>query len=225
MSRVLDNFSRQGDWFKGYEYDKPVHIIGVGATGSFVALQLAKMGVRDLHVWDFDVIEEHNIANQVYGLNDIGKLKVDALAEMIKLQTGLEITTHDEKVTASHKHSLRGVVFVLTDSMSSRKDIFSALKFNPMISLVVETRMSIDCGRIYTINPMRAQEVLPYEKTFYDDSEAEVSFCGSSLSIVNSAMNIASYAVWSIVKDFKALPQTNELLIDYTTNMILSTNW
>lgn len=217
--------NRQGDWFKGEEYNKEVHVIGVGATGSFVAYQLAKMGVKHLHVWDFDHVEEHNVANQIYGIGDIGKYKVEALAERILNDVGLEIVTHTEKVTSAHKPQLKGVVFILTDTMASRKDIFSALKFNMNVSLVVETRMGIDCGRIYVVNPLSVPQTKTYENTFYDDDVAEVSFCGSSLSIMPTAINIASLACWAIIKDYKEMEQDNELLIDYVYNNVIASKF
>lgn len=216
------DFSRQGDWFKGYEFNKPVHIIGVGATGSFVAYQLAKMGVKNIHVWDYDHVEEHNVANQIYGLGNIGDKKVLALQDIIARDTEIVITAHEEKVTAATKDRLQGIVYVLVDSMAARKDIFSALKYNPRIELVVETRMSIDCGRIYTVNPMDRAMVQKYEKTFYGDDVAEVSFCGSSLSIIPTAMNIASLACWSMIKDYKNMLQTYELVLDYSSNNLFT---
>ena len=54
-----------------------IDVIGAGATGSRVVLALAKLGLDNIHVWDFDHVEAHNIANQVFGLADIGKLKID----------------------------------------------------------------------------------------------------------------------------------------------------
>ena len=53
--------------------NKEVHIIGVGAVGSFIALTLAKLGLQKLTIWDFDTVEETNVANQVYTQKDVGK--------------------------------------------------------------------------------------------------------------------------------------------------------
>ena len=41
-----------------------VNIIGVGAVGSYIALQLAKLGIEKLIIWDFDVVDEHNITKK-----------------------------------------------------------------------------------------------------------------------------------------------------------------
>lgn len=62
-----------------------VGIIGVGGTGSSIAEQLVREGVRQFIVVDHDNLEKSNIT-RVYGstLNDIGKNKVDIVEENIK---------------------------------------------------------------------------------------------------------------------------------------------
>ncbi len=75
----------------------PVVVIGAGATGSFAALSLAKMGVRNITVYDFDTVEEHNLPNQFYRQCDIGKPKVIALQEIIAQFEGIQITAKNEK--------------------------------------------------------------------------------------------------------------------------------
>ena len=41
------------------------------------------MGCPVLNIYDFDDVEIHNIPNQYYDTNDLGKLKADALADKI----------------------------------------------------------------------------------------------------------------------------------------------
>lgn len=223
MSR-LTNFSRMGEHFVPHKYEKPVTIIGAGATGSFVALELAKMGVKDITVYDFDVVEEHNVSNQVYAMKHIGMLKVDALAEIIKEQTGTEITTIAERVDGSSY--LKGVVFCLTDTMASRKEIFeSAVRYKPQINLYIETRMGINVGYIYTINPMSPLDTRKYPETLYGDDVAEVSACGSSLSIVTTACTIASLACWNIIRDYKGIATPQEVLFDLENLNMFANRW
>lgn len=220
------NYSRQGEWFEPSKFNFPVHVIGCGATGSFVALQLLKMGVKELHVYDFDVVEEHNVANQVFTLADIGKSKVDAFAELAEncKEVNQQVYAHNEKVDASFRFS--GVVFVLTDTMASRKEIWEeCLRYKPSVKLVIETRMSINCGRIYAVNPMSPDHVKRYEETLYEDKDAEVSFCGSSLSIIPTAMQIASLATWKIIKLHLEKHISNELLIDIENCNLIQTKW
>jgi len=180
---------------------KRVDVIGAGATGSKVVLDLAKLGVENIHVWDFDKVEEHNIANQAFGNADIGKPKVEALSEIVKSLTGTAITAHNERVDGSQE--LGEVVFLLTDTMASRKEIWEAgLKLKLRTMLLVETRLGPDCGRVYTLSPNRPREIKAWEATLCKDEEAQVSACGASITVGPTAGIIASLAVWQMVRWF-----------------------
>lgn len=62
-----------------------VVIVGLGGLGSFVALELAHLGIGHLILIDPDTIEETNL-NRLLGatLDDVGRSKVDVFCEMIK---------------------------------------------------------------------------------------------------------------------------------------------
>lgn len=60
-----------------------VAVAGLGGLGSQVALTLARCGVGALHLIDFDRVDVANIHRQAYFPRHIGRLKTDALAEMI----------------------------------------------------------------------------------------------------------------------------------------------
>jgi len=180
---------------------KRVDVIGAGATGSKVVLELAKLGVENIHVWDFDNVEEHNVANQAFGNGDIGKLKVHALAEIVKAATGTDISAHVERVDGSQQ--LGEVVFLLTDTMASRREIYEkGLKLKLRTKLLVETRMGADGGRIYAFNPNRPSECRSWEKTLYTDDQTVVSACGASISVGPTASIIAGLAVWQMIRWF-----------------------
>jgi len=178
-----------------------VDVIGCGATGSRIVLSLAKLGVENIHVWDFDVVEEHNIPNQAFGMSDIGLNKAVALAALVKAATGTEITVHEEKVDGTQM--LGEVVFLLTDTISSRKEIWNgALKYKLKTNLLIETRMGADNGRVYSINPNKPGHIKAWEGTLYDDNEAEVSACGASVSVGPTAETISGLAVWQMIRWF-----------------------
>lgn len=178
-----------------------VDVIGAGATGSRMALSLAKLGIVNIHVWDGDVVEGHNIANQSYDIAHIGQMKVDALAEVISDVTGINITGHREYVDGSQ--SLGEVVFLVTDTMASRREIWeNGIKLHLRTKLMIETRMGVDNGRIYTINPSKVSHIKEWESTLYEDDEAEVSACGASVSVGPTAETISGLAVWQFIRWF-----------------------
>lgn len=185
-----------------------VDVIGAGATGSRVVLSLAKLGVEVIHVWDFDRVEAHNIANQAYGNDDIGKLKVAALAELVKRQTGTELFVHDQKVDGTQE--LGSVVFLLTDTMVSRREIWTnGIKFKPRTKVMIETRMGPESGFVYTINPCKRTEADTWEGTLRSDDAVQVSACGTSISVGPTAGYLAELAIWQLMRWF-AIDQGND---------------
>lgn len=177
-----------------------VDVIGAGATGSYLVLQLAKLGLLNIHIWDNDIVESHNLPNQLYGIPDIGKPKVECLRNIVKQLTGIEINIHNEFVTKDTK-DLGNVVFILTDSMSSRREIYeNCLKYNPKCELCIETRLAATNGRIYTFNPTDMIDQQAWESTLYSDVEAERSECGTTLVMGASSSLVASMATWQLIK-------------------------
>ena len=62
---------------------KSATVIGCGGVGSWVALNLALVGVGSLVIVDYDIIEEHNLNRTPFKHFHIGFPKVTALAELI----------------------------------------------------------------------------------------------------------------------------------------------
>ena len=187
-----------------------IAIIGAGATGSTVALLLAQMGWGNqsldqgvINVFDFDKVEEHNLANQMYEPSHIGIQKVDALNEVIKRKCGFGVNVFNEKVV-DQTHGVQSTyVFLLTDSMASRREIFDkCLRYSFNTQMVVETRMGLGEGRIYAFNPANREHVKEWEKSLYSDKEAETSACGTSMSIAVTAWFIASLATARVIQHF-----------------------
>lgn len=179
--------------------DRRVDVIGCGATGSRMVLSLAKLGVKNIHCWDFDHVAEHNVANQIFGNGDIGAQKVDALKKIVYDATGTAITAHNERVDGSQE--LGEVVFLLTDTMSFRKEIWEkSLRLKIHTKLLIETRMGADLGRVYALNPNRLSHARAWEATLCSDEAAEVSACGAATSVGPTAEIISGLAVWQLIR-------------------------
>ena len=179
----------------------PIHIIGVGATGSFVAMELARMGCPVLNLYDFDDVEIHNIPNQYYDNNDLGKLKAEALSEKLKLinpnivvnvHTSAVLPAEDEEHPGIDKMS--GYVFLLVDSMKVRKELWAAAKENKNIIHCWESRLGSDQARVYSLD-MSVKDFSKYEADFYDDDIAEVSACGTSITVLPIVLQTASLMI------------------------------
>ena len=217
------NIMRHESVFNPTEYPYPMHIIGVGATGSRVFSALIELGMQNIHVYDPDIVEEHNLANQIYMASDVGRPKTIGCREHAKAKLGLEFLPKEfrfrermvKKPYIDDNNISGGVVFLLTDTMKSRKEIVSAFvnrnnratQPNTATSpiLIVETRMGSTHGSIFSINPFDNTSVKEWESTLVDDEDTdriELSPCGTPLSVGATASLIANYAVWQMMHFF-----------------------
>ena len=78
-----------------------IAIVGVGGTGSAVAVQLARMGVASLTLLDRDTIDESNLS-RVYGSKkkDVGKPKVGVLKKHLSTYSKMRVDAIQADITA-----------------------------------------------------------------------------------------------------------------------------
>src|SRR3954471_9030136 len=93
-------------------------VIGVGAVGRQVALQLACIGVRQLQLVDFDLVELTNVTTQGYRNAEVGAQKVDGTAQAVwEIDPGIAVETIPDRYRPSI--ALHNVVFVCVDKIES----------------------------------------------------------------------------------------------------------
>ena len=80
-----DRYSRQADLVPSAGLaELAATVIGVGAIGRNVALQLAAIGLPRLQLVDFDVVDETNVVTQGFRQADVGQTKVMAVADAVR---------------------------------------------------------------------------------------------------------------------------------------------
>jgi len=73
-----------------------VGIAGAGGLGSNCAIALARIGIGELVIVDFDTVEENNLNRQYYFTGQVGMKKVAALKENIgKVNPEVKVIAHD----------------------------------------------------------------------------------------------------------------------------------
>lgn len=127
--------------------DLRVTIVGCGGTGSAVAEQSVRLGVRDLQLIDPDVLSESNVT-RVYGsrLKDVGRPKVGVLADhLTEIMPSVEVRSVQSMITIEETAKLMldaDVVFGCTDDNAGRM-VLSRLATYFAVPV-------IDCGVLLT---------------------------------------------------------------------------
>lgn len=79
---------------------KSVGIVGLGSGGAPIAVELAKAGVGNFVLIDFDRLELSNVARHVCGINDLGRYKTFAVRDaVLQKNPYAEIKTLEADVT------------------------------------------------------------------------------------------------------------------------------
>lgn len=192
-----------------------VHIIGVGAVGSNIALQLAKLGVPLIHIWDFDSVNEHNITNQVYNVTDLYKPKVVVLKQhLLNNNPNMKVYAHHMKY---NNQPLKGIVFLTVDSIQTRKQIAEDNFYNNYIQLVIDGRIGLERGQVFTTEWFLEQDKQNYINLCdFKDSETDavVSACGTELSVSPSVLLTTAYAVAQLINFVNKHPIKKSIQFD-----------
>lgn len=153
-------------------------VIGVGAIGRQVALQLTAMGIPWLQIIDFDVVEPSNLASQGYLEADLGKIKVDATADLCrKINSGLEIHVVPERFRRSME--IGNIVLCCVDTIDARRLIWQAVKNK--VNCFFDARMSAEVLRVLTACDFESRK--HYPATLFHAEEAYVGPCTAKTTI------------------------------------------
>lgn len=213
----MSRFSRQ-EALVPSEKHAPCVVIGVGAVGRNVALQLASIGVRDLTLIDFDTVEDHNVTTQGYPLHSIGSPKVAATAEdCLRLDNTVVITQINDRFRKHFANRMqKHCVFCAVDSMTARKTLWESFSNAP---LFVDTRVLGESIRVLSSSPGCDT---CYEESLYSSEEALAGSCTSKMTIysANIAAGLAVHAYTRHLRGF--LPNGDVCLSLLSSEMLLN---
>lgn len=161
--------TRYRDIFDPLKNQARITIVGAGSGGSNLAVLLARMGIKDITVYDDDIVEAHNLGHQAYGVAAIGGKKVTELAKEVYSLTGCKITPIDNRTDGSDIDT--DILCLAVDTMSARKEISEKAKYN----FCVDGRSGGLTGNLYTFSKLDYDR---YQKTLYTDEEARELTCG-----------------------------------------------
>ena len=98
-------------------------VIGVGAIGRQVALQLAAIGVRRLELVDFDRVEMTNVTTQGYLAGDVGQLKVDSTRQAVEQIDPTIVGSNCRRSVSGQAASGRGRLLLHRQHLCAGRDL------------------------------------------------------------------------------------------------------
>lgn len=198
------------DLSKSFEYFDPTkikgkcHIIGCGSVGSTIAENLARLGVTEFVLYDFDFVEPHNIANQMFVQSDIRKPKVEATKRII-LDINPEAVSEIETVPEGYTDErLNGYVFLCVDNIELRKQICEDNRMNRQIRFLFDCRTRLEDAQCYAADwsDLRQVDNIIKSMDFTHDEAATatpVSACGRVLGVAPTVRVVSAVCVCQFV--------------------------
>lgn len=194
-----EHLTRQMDLLPVSHLDTPITVVGCGSIGSFVVLTLAKMGFWSFTLYDPDVVDTVNLSCQFYRPEDIGKPKVEALADLVEMFTRERPPVlHPERFEGRPDQRLEGVVISALDSMAARRTVYEAAKKTIGLRALIDPRMGALESACYVARPQE-KDWARYEKTLHSDAQAVEAPCTAKATLF-TVLAIASH-VSAVVRD------------------------
>ena len=197
----VDRYARQTDLVpRDRLADLTVSVIGVGAVGRQVALQLAAIGVHHLQLIDFDLVELSNVTTQGYRHTDIGRSKVAATREAI---AELDPSTQVEAVVDRYrpKTTVCSAIFCCVDSISARAAIWRSA--GSRCRFWTDGRMLGEALRILVVADEQGRD--HYSSTLFAQGEAQRGSC-TARSTIYAASITAALMVHQFTRWLRRLP-------------------
>ena len=188
-------------WYENIQ-KKTVILAGVGGIGSHLGFLLARMKPASMFIYDDDIVEAVNMSGQLYGQSDLGRLKVSALAEMIRNYAGYSsVFAISERFTNESEAS--DIMICGFDNMAARK-----LFFNKWLShvqskpeeerkncLFIDGRLAAEEFQVLCIKGDDEYNINRYSNEYlFSDAEADETICSYKQTTFCANM-IASYMV------------------------------
>ena len=190
-------------------------VIGVGAIGRQVAVQLAAVGVASLELIDHDTVGVENLATQAYWPEDIDRAKVTATAELChRINPQVKLKLREERFRRSMAREIRDLgsstaVFCCVDSITTRGLIWESVR--QQAEFFVDGRMSAEIIRVLASD--RSADDGYYPTTLFAAERAYAGSC-TAKSTVYTASIAAGLMVSQFTRWLRSLPLDRDIMLN-----------
>lgn len=170
-------YTRQKGFFDPVADESKIMIVGCGGIGSMFAVMCGKLGIDTIFLHDGDSVEAHNIPNQFFFKDSLGKNKTEALAELISETSVSEVRTRPWNVTRRTEIDCPLIASGL-DSMEARIELWECIKRNieegKQLERYWDARIGGEMVLIFSVDLTNQEEMDAYERsTLYADADVE----------------------------------------------------
>ena len=210
----MRNLRSQGIMPSGYLSDIKFHVVGCGAIGSSVAMQLARLGADKFHLYDFDKVGIENVGVSQYVDADINKEKVTALRDHLwKIDSTIKSNVTRGKFEF-YNGTKDDILILGLDSMSARMEIVKILAECPhKPAFVIDGRMGAEQYQQYIYDNITVKK---YEKDWYSDEDSDPEPCTRKATSYCSNMS-GSFISNSIKNLVMKQPYFKEIIFNFST--------
>lgn len=213
------DLSKSYDFFQPEKDDTPIHIVGCGSVGSTIAENLARCGVKNMVLWDFDTVESHNIVNQMFRQQDVGRLKVDALKDILCDINPELADSVSAKPEGWRGKLMSGYIFLCVDSIELRRQIVERHMDSPYVKAVFDFRTLLESAQHYAADWSEykmKQDLLNSMQFSHEEAKEEtpVSACGVTLGVATTVRLICALGVNNYINFVKGNGLKKLVIID-----------
>ena len=183
MAKALEE--RQGKGLQDQFSRATVAICGLGGLGSNIAIALARAGVGQLILIDFDRVEITNLHRQQYKAVQVGREKTDALAENIReIAPYIHLQIHTAEITPENGARLLAGADVVCEAFDRAEA--KAMLANTVLTALPEAFLVASSGMagLGSANLIKTRQV---GRRFY--------LCGDEISDVAGGIGLVSSRV------------------------------
>jgi sulfur carrier protein ThiS adenylyltransferase len=193
-------------------------VIGVGAIGRQVALQLAATGMPAMTLVDHDTVAVENLAPQGYWPQDLGLAKVQATSRLCRgIHPEIALRCDAERFrrsSARQFESLRTTnvqlaIFCCVDAIATRKLIWESTR--NQIQFFVDGRMSTEVIRVLASSRPVCDNY--YDTTLFGAEQAYAGSC-TAKSTLYTASIAAGLMVGQFARWLRGLPTDRDITIN-----------
>ena len=201
-------------------------VIGVGAIGRQVAVQLAAVGISSMDLIDPDTVGVENLAPQAYWPEDIGVQKVVATAALCRRMNPMcHIEEFPEPFRRSSAKTLkmlqggtgvRPVVFACVDRIETRQLIWNSVRSKA--AMFIDGRMNAEVLRVLASQHPGRDDYYP--TTLFAPEQTHTGAC-TARSTVYTASIAAGLMLSAFTRWLRGLPVARDVMLNLLASELI----